>query len=494
MSRFFKILFGLIFIVIFSIWQYFFIKNTFDIDLLAKEILPGGFCKNCNVILISLDTLRAKSLPCYGYEKNTAPNLCEFASKSFLFKNAYSPASKTLDSHFSIFTSLYPSSHQMNIPFVSNLSDEIKTLTQVLKENGYRTLFSGPQSDPNLPLKRGLGKDFDFISYSSDPDGWIGNLSQSDLRGKKFFAFLHTYEVHEPYLPEKDNISNFYNSNIKEYITWDQLRKKVDQTVKVESYNYCNKFLSQSEFGNCYREQFDKYYESKMKTYWDTFKDMDVKIKKEFVQALYETKIYELDQKLARFFEFLRENDLLSKSIVIITADHGEEFNEHGGWVHSSTLYNEVIKVPLIVYMPNSKPRIVENLTNLIDIYPSILGLIGIPEPQNISGINLFSKKDRKYVLAEHAADNRQAIISKKWKLITNKSRGLNSVELYNIENDADEKLNLANDNPGIVVRLDNEMQKIKSNLPKFKVSSLQLFPTWINEEQRKKLIETGYF
>src|SRR3989338_11600378 len=102
MQKFLKretILLGIIFLLL---WNIIFFGKVFNFDVqgfiekkISKRILPEGICKDCNVILISLDTLRAKSLPCYGYEKNTAPNLCEFAKKSFLFENAYSPASKT---------------------------------------------------------------------------------------------------------------------------------------------------------------------------------------------------------------------------------------------------------------------------------------------------------------------------------------------------------------------------------------------------------------
>ena len=106
---------------LFTAWQVFFFAYIVP-SKLNKPILPDGFCKDCNVILISLDSLRAKSLPCYGYDKNTSPNLCEFAKKSFLFKNVYTPSSKTLDSHFSIFTGMYPKSNGMNVQFTNVLN------------------------------------------------------------------------------------------------------------------------------------------------------------------------------------------------------------------------------------------------------------------------------------------------------------------------------------------------------------------------------------
>src|SRR3989344_6085507 len=146
MQKFLKretILLGIIFLML---WNVFFFGKVFNFDVqgfigkkFSKRILPEGICKDCNVILISLDTLRAKSLPCYGYEKNTAPNLCEFAKKSFLFTNSYSQSAYTLDSHFSIFTSLLPSSHGMTTLFVNTLNEKVQTITQILRNSGYKT-------------------------------------------------------------------------------------------------------------------------------------------------------------------------------------------------------------------------------------------------------------------------------------------------------------------------------------------------------------------
>ena len=199
----------ILFFVPFVAWQIYFLKYSFGIDLFAKVILPEGYCKDCNVILISLDSLRAKSLPCYGYEKNTSPNLCEFAKKSFLFKRVYTPSSKTLDSHFSIFTGLYPKSHGVNVPFTSVLDKKIRTLPQIVESNGYATLFSGPLIDPHLPLDRGFERGFRYKEYGDEPRFWFDNMKKYGLLGRKFFAFLHTYDVHEPYIPNTVHIKLF---------------------------------------------------------------------------------------------------------------------------------------------------------------------------------------------------------------------------------------------------------------------------------------------
>lgn len=503
-----------ILILIFSLGQLYFYTNVAEVrfltDLKSKyitqDILPPRFCKDCNVLLISLDTLRAKSLPCYGYEQNTAPNLCALASKSFFFKNAYSQTAYTLDSHFSIFTSLYPLSHRMITPFVSNLSEDIVTIPQILKLENYQTLFLGVTEDHNLPLNRGLGRGFDKTVASQNPDQWIEGLKTIDL-DKKFFAFLHTYAVHEPYIPQKENISRFYPGGVREYISWNDL---FDKTYDRLSDLHPERFIAsdgaklkkndtekwfdsyQKKFSNNF-DQHQEVYRAEMDNYWDTFKDIPADRKSDYIHALYATRIYELDLGMKRLFDFLRSKELLDKTIIVITADHGEEFYEHQGWLHCCKLYEEAIRVPLIIYVPGSKPQVIENLAQGIDIYPTVLNLLGVKIPNQAKGINLLSSNKNKYVISEQLIDEKQAIISRDgFKYI--KSKNSDTGELYDLKNDSDEKINLFSVNPQKAKTLENQMKDVLERQKIYKQINNQPLPTWVDEEQRKKLIETGYF
>ncbi len=503
----------------FGTWQLFFLKTALNIDIPMKvsnifsnSILPDGFCKDCNVILISLDTLRAKSLPCYGYEKDTAPNLCNFAKESFLFTNTYSPSPKTLDSHFSIFTSLYPLSHKMTVPFSSNLSTKILTITQVLKSNGYDTLYAGPPTDPNLPLKRGLGRDFDTIIGAGDPDAWIKSINSSIAQNKKFFAFLHTYWVHEPYIPIRENITKYYSGNVDNYISWDQLCEKTYKKLLIlhperfissmgynkKQINYCEKIKS---YGNAYaysmsNDEHEQFYTTQIDSYWNVFDSIVLNKKKVYMQALYETRIYELDLEMKKFFNFLENKNLLSNTIVIITSDHGEEFYEHGNRSHGFNLYNEVTKVPLIIYVPKSKGQMIDKLASSIDITPSILHLLNIKVPLQFLGINLFSKNDNDYIISQNYNIQKQSIISKDWKLLINIDNKDNKKtrELYSQKSDPGEQNNLEEINNTIADQLEQRLNTILSKQPVYEPEKIDTLPTWIDEKQRKKLIETGYF
>ncbi|OGG26949.1 hypothetical protein A2960_02270 [Candidatus Gottesmanbacteria bacterium RIFCSPLOWO2_01_FULL_39_12b] len=496
-----KIIFAISFTALFVVWQWYFVKSVFNFDFLARPILADGFCKDCNVILISLDNLRAKSLLCYGYEKNTAPNLCSFAGKSYLFKNVYTPSSKTQDSHFSIFTGLYPISHGMTVPFTSVLDSNIKTLPQILASNGYTTLFSGPKNDPHLPLDRGFERGFSYKDKGDEPRYWMDNMKKNNLLNRKFFAFLHTYRVHEPYIPQKENINKFYPGGPLIYVTRNDLCKKA--YIKLLS-QYPDRFKNlkvlNDDYCNIYRDYNTKYaatwnveiesYLARLDPYWDAFNNLDFLVKKEYTHALYATSIYEMDLELKKFFNELENNKLLDKTIVVITADHGEEFFEHGGHSHAANLYNESIQVPLIIYIPKSKSQIVEKLASSVDIMPTILSILGIEAPEKITGIDLFSSKENKFVLAQHVTANLETIITLKWKLILNGDEK----ELFDLTSDPEEQIDLSIKNTNISNDLENKLNNYLFRLPKYNSIKSEPFPTWIDEEQRKKLIETGYF
>ncbi|MCL5797497.1 MAG: sulfatase-like hydrolase/transferase [Patescibacteria group bacterium] len=501
------------FILLFAIFQFFFLKNVLGIFPSGKEVLPKGFCKDCNVILISLDTLRAKSLSCYGNDKDTSPNLCNFAKKSFLFKDTYSQSAYTLDSHFSIFTSLLPTSHKMTVPFVSNLSDQITTLTQVLQKSGYLTLYAGPLGDINLPLDKGLGKGFDYIEPAIDPQTWMNDLNK-DIDGKhKFFAFFHTYWVHEPYIPKREDIKRFYSGPANAYISEDDLCIKTYEKLIVEHperfpailpkgspvVDYCNAvglYAQKYDSPTTTYDQHLQYYHARLDSYWETFSGIELNERKKYMQALYEARVYELDLEMKRFFQFLKDKNLLKNTVVVITADHGEAFYEHGEWTHGFNLYNEVIHVPLIVYIPYAKSQVVNNLTESIDIAPSILHLLGISIPKQFMGIDLFSNKVNNAVISEHFASRKRAIITKTWKLIINFDNpdGIVTRELYNLENDYTETKNVASEYPEIVTMLENSLNSTLAGQPVYEQKNNQPFPTWVDENQRKKLIQTGYF
>lgn len=456
----------------------------------------NAICKNCNVILVSVDTLGSNHLPCYGYERNTSPNLCKFAKNNIIFTNSFSNASWTLPSHFSIFTSLYPKHHHMEIQFEGYLNPNFPTIAETLSSQNYETLYVGPTKDYlSLPLDRGLGRGFKSIISNDLFKPWNLNawqkgfdeLKENSKKGKKSFLFLHTYWVHEPYLVEEyaeknkrlfTNKVSFgipLNQNdftefspeffefLKNYIPLEierstgankkyslELKGKLENATLKDAKTFFNSLTSQKKFTYFYN-----YYENLLKK---------TDPSGSYASALYDEGIYYLDKQLAELFSLVSDSQLSKNTIIIVTSDHGEEFMEHGDVGHGKNLYNSNISSPLILYIPGIRNKKITDLVQGIDIYPTILGLLGIEKPGNLEGQDLTdlitgkigSEKSR-FLISQN--QTRESIRDDKWKLYIryNPQR----IELFDLQNDSKELNNLANANPKIVKKLSNALENI---------------------------------
>lgn len=192
---------------VFQAWYVFLILAGVIAAVIGFIVLDKPpLCDKCNVVLISIDTLSALHLPCYGYQRNTAPNLCAYADKNILFLNSYSQSPITIDSHFSIFTSLYPHTHKMTDIVGDSINENYLTLAEIFRMEGYQTIYHGPTIDPHLPLNRGIERGFDIIGRHPNKnfnDNWKNvyqRLIENTAQKIPSFFFLHTYAVHYPYL------------------------------------------------------------------------------------------------------------------------------------------------------------------------------------------------------------------------------------------------------------------------------------------------------
>jgi arylsulfatase A-like enzyme len=301
-----------------------------------------------NIILISIDTLRSDHLGCYGYERETSPSIDELAENSALFMNCHSPTGKTLPAHMSMFTSLYPIHHRMlanGNRVVQRLDESILILAEPLRKNGYFTgAFTG---GAYLSAHYGYSKGFDF--YHGDPRAFGRETAPllyaksgkwlEENRNKKFFLFLHTYQVHGPYSCPEPFSSMFADENAK----W----KFMNVAIKFQADEYMK--LSENEKRN--------------------------------LIALYDGEIRYTDELFIKpLIELLKKLEIFDNTLIVLTSDHGEEFYDHRGWQHGLSLYGEQIKVPLIMKFPGSKyrgKRIASNVS-LVDLMPTILESAGI--------------------------------------------------------------------------------------------------------------------
>jgi len=476
--------------------------NKIDIkSIINKLSLNRSVCSRCNVILISLDTLGSNHLPCYGYNRNTAQNLCRFANDNILFTNSFSNASWTLPSHFSIFTSLYPNHHNMLGDESKKLNSSISTMAEFFKKADYKTIYAGPLDDPYLPLNKGIERGFDTISDSLSPytlESWdeaIAQLIKDNSQKRSTFLFLHTYWVHAPYF-----VNDILEANDKRIFTNDSYP---DIPLSEASYSIFTKefmdYLIES-----YSEKIKEDNGTDKKIYQDivdglkgarniteaekiynnlipypairgddlsTFYFNQINKSSEraaYAKSLYDERIYSLDKKLSMIFDLVSNKELANNTIIIVTSDHGEEFMEHGTISHPADhLYNTTTSVPLIMYVPGIKQRKIDSLVQGVDILPTILTLTGLKDSKNrFDGIdltdNIRARKQfisNKYVISEGPNDS---IRDNRWKLYVNYPEGEDNLyELYDLYNDPQEKNNFASQEPKIIKKLRDNLNRI---------------------------------
>jgi len=393
-----------------------------------------------NIILISLDTVRPDHLGCYGYHREISPGIDRLASDGVLFKNTYSSTSWTLPGHVSLLTSLDCLSHQVYFP-LQKMDRETTTLADVLRNEQYFcAAFTG---GGYLSESYGFSKGFDFYqeiklhgdqAIRLDEAERLGEMASEWIgknRDRDFFLFLHTYQPHDPYA----NLSPVGKEFLEENAKWEQIKME----TLFEGKGRFETHFSEAEIQNI------------IDLYDGEIKYTDVA----FVLPI-------LDK--------LRELELYENSLIILTSDHGEEFYEHQGWLHDHSIYDEGIRIPLIIKFPGQQYRglQVENIARITDILPTILHFLEIKFSSKLfDGQSLLSilkgkeKKQRSYVsdLALRAFDSAPTVIAindDHFKLILNKkivspyvkhiSRNFNGfqIELYNTEKDPGETKNLA--------------------------------------------------
>ncbi|MCX7973571.1 MAG: sulfatase-like hydrolase/transferase [Candidatus Aminicenantes bacterium] len=306
-----------------------FIKETFLSEELSKEL---------NIILFTIDTLRADHLECYGYKQIKTPNINRLAEEGIKFENFVAQAPLTLPSHCSILTGTYPLYHGVRDNGAFYLDQKNVTLAEVLKEKAYRTgAFIGAfVLDSRWGLDQGFDyyfDNFDLTKYKrisldavqrrgdevlKETRRWIEENSKN-----KFFAWIHLYDPHTPYDPP---------------------------------------------------EPFKSQYQGKK-------------------FGLYDGEIAYVDYLIGEFLQFLKSYNLLEKTLIILTADHGESLGEHKESAHGFFIYEAVIRIPLIIRLPQNQK--LKNVTILsqaqsIDLMPTILELVGTSIPSQVQGKSLL--------------------------------------------------------------------------------------------------------
>jgi len=400
------LIFIVLVILVCSLSYYFFqrFKSSRDISFLQIQ--------NCNLILLTIDALRADHLTCYGYKRDVAPNICEASRKGILFENAISQSSWTKPSMGSLFTSLYPHSHKA-IGQHDVLPLEVLTLAEILKYNGYYTI--GFQTNPFIREIHNFDQGFDdYLTYHHFTRAevliseFISRINLNEV--PKFFAYFHFMDLHLPYNPPKE------------------------YRLKSEA-NY-NGILAEDSFDQLWPVR-----EGELK-----LREED----KQHIISLYDGEINYVDSQIKRLLDFLKEIQISDNTIIVILSDHGEEFWDHDGFEHGHTMYNELLHVPLIILHPRLTTTNfrIQGLIRLIDIFPTLMSVLRISIPSRVIGRNLLEeifirKQNLKLIGFSESTlygQEQKAVQTNSYKLI--KRLKDSSTEFFDLSVDPHEKFN----------------------------------------------------
>lgn len=407
-----------------------------------------------NLVLISIDTLRPDHLGCYGHPVPTSPNIDRLCDDSVVFDQAIAHAPSTLHSHASILTSLLPHHHQATWGGKTRLPDSAVTLAETLRAAGYSTaaFTGGGQMD------RVFGLDQGFDSYiQPGEERFMGTVRRAldwlqQNPARPFFLFLHTYEVHHPYEPSAehlDEVGSDYAGDLPDHISIDLLREINQKKAAID--------------------------------------EADL----EHIKRTYDAEIRSMDEALGVLVETLRQQDLYDSTMIVLTSDHGEEFGEHGvvGW-HSHTLYDELLRVPLIFKLSGSRRAglRVSPQVRSIDIAPTIVAALGLETPSEYAGVDLdpinsdpegidlvtISRMDR--------APGRDisSFRTSQWKLVRK--------SLFNLQDDPGEQWDLALSRRDVADALQSRLDETVA--ARERLETEQVTPT---DATRKELQALGY-
>ncbi len=408
-----------------------------------------------NVILISIDTLAADHMGLHGYFRDTTPFLTKFAGENVMFENTFSQAAYTLPSHMSMFTGLYVDTHKIftRMP-LTTLDLKYLTLAQVLKANGYKTVWMATTRDPHLSPSRGLGRGFDEL-HDVDFEMGKGLTHVKSLLGKlktkPFFLFLHTYMVHDPYHPIAPYDRIYVPSNYpKVVVDKDKLFKLtpfIPAPIEPDLSLYVQRYLHARI--NFFK-QFDRGDPGAMA----------------HMAALYDGGIRTADDAMKEVFATFKKLGLYENSLIVVTSDHGEAFNQHGYYGHFRPTYEE-IHVPLIMKIPGTAPKRIKASTLSIDIMPTILDSLKIVGPGNLEGRSLLpliagQAIQRDEFSFSHGEARMDAIWNSEWKLRFFDPAVPDPV-LFHISDDPLEKVDVSDENPKIVARLKNSLSAFRA-------------------------------
>jgi arylsulfatase A-like enzyme len=411
------------------------------------------FSPRPNVILMTADSLRADHVGCYGAHEakpSLTPHFDKLAARSALLLNAFSPGPYTAFVMPPLFTGRYPcrlKTMQKTLPLWGLHGTTVEgnvTLTEILQAAGYHT--AGFHSNPLISRLSKFQKGFDVFF----DDLWLGSsrlphavrrvtaqayrffrsqpcMSAAGLNERvkawlerapePFFLFIHYMDTHGPYLQRK-----FLKAISPSERAWRRCSTAPEKIT---------------------RRQHDRLVRN------------------------YRRQVAYLDEQWGNLWQLFENRELFDRSLLIVSADHGEEFREHNGYSHTYKLYDELIRVPMLVHSPETAPGRIEELTGSIQIAPTILEFAGIQpckaaDFDSESFLSLLrgeSYGSKQFILSEAGPvpHDHLCVRTKEWKLVWKRAGTVK--ELYHLVRDPAEKINVASKEPRVVEQLESHIR-----------------------------------
>lgn len=416
-----------------------------------------------NIVLITVDALRADHLSCYGYKRKTSPNIDSLASQGTIFTNCYATSSTTIHASLGLFTGKYLATDKLEPSLWDNILDaKFMTLAEYLKSFGYSTmaLIGG---NKNYAKGKGFEQGFDYFCNTGRDAEKLTKKVLEVLKGhrksKPFFIWVHYLETHTPYLERQEYFKQFES---------DALYKEND------------KILSLRPEGAFINKLADEEYTSH--GYIPAAAFQNGRYSLNYYIACYDAQILYADFYIGKLLKKLNDNTL-----IILTADHGEALGEHNIYfAHGENIYDEVLHVPLIIKDNRYfKMRKDSNIVSTVDIVPTILSRIKPSwyslNKSRFNGIDLeFIRKrfdfERKYIYSYFPLARSIRDVKKKLKYIL----GLNGVE----------RLFILPDENNNLIRSDLVKSSVKDRLKRDLRAWLKNYPILSDINFRRKYLD----
>lgn len=446
--------------------------------LLSPDRMPSGTSEVSDVgsrgaatgvIVYMIDTLRADRLGVYGSDLGLTPQMGELAGESVVFTDARAQSSWTRPSVVSTFTGLYPQTHGVD-ERNDGLAGEVETLAERLWAAGVYTV--GVTTNGNVSNRFGVGQGFGEYRHlqekhsresvhvlSDELNQWgLHYLKQHrhERGDQPFFLYLHATDPHAPYTPQEPFASRFASGVDRSLGSLDSFRSLREGEAASDEWA---------------RDQ---------------------------LLALYDAEVAWTDHQLGLLIDELRERGLWYDTLFIVVADHGEEFLDHGHWEHGRTLYDEQLRVPLLIKPPSGvgTPRRVDGAAGHVDLAPTILDALGVDhDPAEFDGLSLWpvlvGASDRatgapSLSHLELADESLRSVVAGRWKLIEDLKRERRM--LFDVEQDAAELDDLSVETPLRTGVLGQERLRLEQALEAESADELEL-----DEETKKQLEALGY-